>query len=270
MKYLHLAVILFTAIVITSCASAKKVPYMVEAETIPQEVLQQVAKSTDPVIMPGDLLEIMVTASNPEVVKPFNRMGMVYEMAGTLSSYGTAANNSSTFYLVDNEGNVEFPVLGKIKLGGMTKNEAQKAILEGISPKYITETPGVDIRFKNYKVSVLGEVARAGVYTSTNEKMNIFEALAMAGDLTIMGERDNVKLIRTNADGTREIHRLNLNDKDIVLSPYYNLQQNDIIYVTPNTSKARTSWTIPPALSLGLSTMGTLISIATLVVTIVK
>ena len=261
MKYLHFAVILLTALFITSCASSKKVPYMVGAETIPQEALQQVAKSTDPVIMPGDLLEILVSASNPEVVKPFNRMGLVYEMAGTLSTYGSAANNSSSFYLVDNEGNIEFPVIGTIKIGGMTKNQA---------PKYIKETPGIDIRFKNFKVSVLGEVARSGVYTATNEKMNILEALAMAGDLTIMGERENVMLIRTKTDGTREIHRINLNDKNLVLSPYYNLQQNDVIYVTPNASKARSSWTIPPALSLGLSTMGTLISIATLVVTIVK
>lgn len=270
MKYLHFAVILLTALFITSCASSKKVPYMVGAETIPQEALQQVAKSTDPVIMPGDLLEILVSASNPEVVKPFNRMGLVYEMAGTLSTYGSAANNSSSFYLVDNEGNIEFPVIGTKKIGGMTKNQAQKEILDNIYPKYIKETPGIDIRFKNFKVSVLGEVARSGVYTATNEKMNILEALAMAGDLTIMGERENVMLIRTKTDGTREIHRINLNDKNLVLSPYYNLQQNDVIYVTPNASKARSSWTIPPALSLGLSTMGTLISIATLVVTIVK
>ena len=146
----------------------------------------------------------------------------------------------------------------------------KKEILDNIYPKYIKETPGIDIRFKNFKVSVLGEVARSGVYTATNEKMNILEALAMAGDLTIMGERENVMLIRTKTDGTREIHRINLNDKNLVLSPDYNLQQNDVIYVTPNASKARSSWTIPPALSLGLSTMGTLISIATLVVTIVK
>ena len=270
MKYLHLTLIAFVALILTGCASSKKVPSMVGVETIPQEVLQQAAKSTDPVIMPGDLLEILVSASNPEVVKPFNRMGLVYDMAGTLSTYGSAATNSSSFYLVDNEGDIEFPVIGKIKIGGMTKNEAQKEILEKIYPKYITETPGIDIRFKNFKVSVLGEVARAGVYTATNEKLNLLEALAMAGDLTIMGERENVLIIRTKSDGTREFNRINLNDKNLALSPYYDLQQNDIIYVTPNASKARSSWTIPPALSLGLSTMGTLISIATLVVTIVR
>lgn len=270
MKYIHSIAFLFIALIVTSCASGKSVPYMVDAETIPQETLQQVAKNAEPIIMPGDLLEILVSASNPEVVKPFNRMGLMYEMAGTLSSYGEAASNSSTFYLVDNDGNIEFPVLGTLKIGGMTKSEAQKFILSEITPKYLTEKPGIDIRFKNFKVSVLGEVAKPGVYTSTNERFTILEALAMAGDLTIMGKREDVMLIRTGADGTREIHRLNLNDKDLVLSPYFNLQQNDQIYVTPNASKARSSWTIPPALSLTLSSIGTLVSIATLIVTISK
>ena len=269
MKYIHSAVILLIAMLVTSCASWKKVPYMVDAETIPQDALQQVAKNSEPIIMPGDLLEILVSASNPEVVKPFNRLGIMYELGGNMNS-SSANNNNASYYLVDNDGNIEFPVIGTLKLGGMTKSEAQKVILEAITPKYLTETPGIDIRFKNFKVSVLGEVAKPGVYTSSNERFTLLEALAMAGDLTIMGQRDNVMLIRTKADGTREIHRLNLNDKDLVLSPYFNLQQNDQIYVTPNASKARSSWTIPPALSLGLSTMGTLISIATLIVTIVK
>lgn len=265
MKFLHYAVIMFIALVITSCASSKKVPYMVGAETISQDVLQQVAKNTEPIIMPGDLLEILVSASNPEVVKPFNRIGIMYELAGTQNS-SNLNNNNSTYYLVDNDGNIEFPVIGTLKIGGMTKSEAQKVILAAITPKYLTETPGIDIRFKNFKVSVLGEVAKPGVYTASNERFTILEALAMAGDLTIMGKRDNVMLIRTKADGTREIHRLDLNDKDLILSPYFNLQQNDQIYVTPNASKARSSWTLPPAFSL----VGTLISVATLIVTIVK
>lgn len=269
MKKLHSVLILFIALYVTSCASWKKVPYMVDAETIPQESLQQVAQKTEPIIMPGDLLEILVSASNPDVVKPFNRLGLMYELGGNMNA-SNVNNNNATYYLVDNDGNIEFPVLGTLKIGGMTKSEAQKVILEAISPKYITETPGIDIRFKNFKVSILGEVTRPGVYTSANERFTILEALAMAGDLTIMGKREDVMLIRTNADGTREIHRLNLNDKDIVLSPYFNLQQNDQIYVTPNASKARSSWTIPPALSLTLSSIGTLVSIATLIVTISK
>lgn len=265
MKYVHFLVVVLVAFVITGCASSKKVPYMVGAETIPQETLQQVAKNIEPIIMPGDLLEILVSASNPEVVKPFNRLGIIHAIAGTQNSTNLN-NNSSSYYLVDNDGNIEFPVIGTLKIGGMTKAEAQKVILNAITPKYLTETPGIDIRFKNFKVSVLGEVAKPGVYTATNERLTILDALAMAGDMTIMGKRENVMLIRTKADGTREIHTLNLNDKDLVLSPYFNLQQNDQIYVTPNASKARSSWTLPPAFSL----VGTMISIATLIVTIVK
>jgi polysaccharide export outer membrane protein len=269
-KYTNIICIALFALLVASCASTKKIPYMVGAESIPQEALEQVTKNSEPIIMPGDLLEILVTASYPEVVKPFNRMGMVYQMTGTLSTYGNNTTNSSAYYLVDNEGNIEFPVVGKLNIGGMNKVQAQKVIFDAISPKYIKEAPGIDIRFKNFKVSVLGEVAKPGVYTATNERFTILEALAMAGDLTIMGKRDDVMLIRTNEKGTREIHRIDLNDKNLVLSPYYNLQQNDQIYVSPNASKARSSWTIPPALTLGLSTMGTLISIATLIVTIVK
>ena len=265
MKYVHFLVVALVAFVITGCESSKKVPYMVGAETIPQETLQQVAKNIEPIIMPGDLLEILVSASNPEVVKPFNRLGIIHAIAGTQNSTNLN-NNSSSYYLVDNDGNIEFPVIGTLKIGGMTKAEAQKVILNAITPKYLTETPGIDIRFKNFKVSVLGEVAKPGVYTATNERLTILDALAMAGDMTIMGKRENVMLIRTKADGTREIHTLNLNDKDLVLSPYFNLQQNDQIYVTPNASKARSSWTLPPAFSL----VGTMISIATLIVTIVK
>ena len=265
MKYVHFLVVALVAFVITGCASSKKVPYMVGAETIPQETLQQVAKNIEPIIMPGDLLEILVSASNPEVVKPFNRLGIIHAIAGTQNSTNLN-NNSSSYYLVDNDGNIEFPVIGTLKIGGMTKAEAQKVILNAITPKYLTETPGIDIRFENFKVSVLGEVAKPGVYTATNERLTILDALAMAGDMTIMGKRENVMLIRTKADGTREIHTLNLNDKDLVLSPYFNLQQNDQIYVTPNASKARSSWTLPPAFSL----VGTMISIATLIVTIVK
>ena len=143
-------------------------------------------------------------------------------------------------------------------------------ICNEIYPKYMTERPGVDVRFKNFKVSVIGEVARPGVYTATNEHITILEAIALAGDLTITGKRENIMLIRTDAAGKRSVHRLDLNDKALILSPYFNLQQNDVIYVQPNASKARSSWAIPPALTLTLSSIGTLVSIATLIVTITK
>lgn len=256
-------------IIFGSCTSTKKVTYMPEAETIPTEALKQIEKGTDPIVMPGDLLEITVSSINVDAVRPFNRLSYMTEMTGVATNYNNDTNRS-TYYIVDDKGSIDFPVLGKLNIGGMNKDEIQELIANRIYPKYITDKPGVDVRFKNFKVTVIGEVKNPGVYTSANERLNIMEALAMAGDLNITGVRDNIMIIRTQADGTREIYRMNLNDKNSLLSPYYNLQQNDVIYVQPNASKARSSWSIPPALSLTLSSLGTLISIATLIVTIVK
>ena len=219
--------------------------------------------------MPGDLLEITVMSYNIDAVRPFNRSSFVTELNRTTSNYSNDTNRN-TYYIVDDNGDIEFPVIGKLRIGGMNKSQIQELICNEIYPKYITEKPGVDVRFKNFKVSVIGEVRSPGVYTATNEHLNILEAIALAGDLNITGMRENIMLIRTDADGKRSVHRLNLNDKELILSPYYNLQQNDVIYVQPNASKARSSWSIPPALSLTLSSIGTLISIATLIVTIAK
>ena len=133
MKYLHLTLILFVALIVASCGSAKKIPYMVDAEVIPQETLNQVAKASEPIIMPGDLLEILVTASNPDVVKPFNRMGMVYELGGTLSSYGNNTTNNSAYYLVDNNGNIEFPVICHDKVYSVLHNSVPLYICDKIN-----------------------------------------------------------------------------------------------------------------------------------------
>lgn len=257
-------------LVLGSCASSKKVPYMIDAETISQEALDKIVSSNEPIVMAGDLLEITVMSYNVDAVRPFNRSSFVQELNRTYSSSTSNDNNRSLYYLVDDNGEIEFPVLGKLKIGGMNKSQIQEMICNQIYPKYMTEKPGVDVRFKNFKVSVIGEVKSPGVYTSSNEHLNILEAIALAGDLNITGMRENVMLIRTTADGKRIVQRLDLNDKELILSPYYNLQQNDVIYVQPNASKARSSWTIPPALTLTLSSIGTLISIATLIVTITK
>ena len=121
----------------------------------------------------------------------------------------------------------------------------------------------------NYKISVLGEVARPGTFTITNEKVNLLEALAMAGDMTVWGVRDNVKLIREDVNGKQEIHTLDLNKAEIVLSPYYWLQQNDVVYVTPNKTQARNSG-VGTSTSLWFSATSILVSLASILVTIFK
>ncbi len=132
-----------------------------------------------------------------------------------------------------------------------------------------TENPVVTVRMSNYKISVLGEVNNPGMFTVSNEKINILEALAQAGDLTIYGVRDKVKLIRENASGKKEIIRINLNDAEIINSPYYYLQQNDIVYVEPNKVKARNS-TIGQSTTLWLSGTSILVSLASLIVNILR
>ncbi|MEG1539210.1 MAG: polysaccharide biosynthesis/export family protein [Muribaculaceae bacterium] len=269
MKTKFLALI-FLALIFGSCASTKNITYLREAESIPQELLNGITPITNPVVMPGDLIDIIVSGINMDAVKPFNRMDFLYQISGTTYTNNNTGVNSPTYYLVSNEGNIDFPVLGKLHIGGLNKTQIEALIISEIYPKYLKEKPTLDIRFKNFQVSVIGEVKTPGVYTAPNERFTVLEALASAGDLTITGERKNVMLIRTNADGTKTVKRLDLNDKNTLLSPYYNLQQNDVIYVEPNASKARSSWIVPPAVTLLLSTVGTLISVATLIVTLVK
>ena len=122
----------------------------------------------------------------------------------------------------------------------MTKGEVEELIKEKIKSNF-TSTPIVNVRMANYKISVLGEVARPNSYTISNEKVNIFEALALAGDLTVYGKRDGIKLIRESADGTKKIVPIDLDDANVIYSPYYYMQQNDILYVEPNKAKARNS-----------------------------
>jgi len=127
----------------------------------------------------------------------------------------------------------------------------------------------VNVRMANYKISVMGEVAHPGTFTITNEKVNIMEALAMAGDMTVYGQRDKVKLIREDAQGNRQVIPLNLNDADIIVSPYYYLQQNDVVYVTPNKTKAKNA-SISNSTTIWFSVVGTLVALASLIVTIAK
>ena len=215
-------------LILASCSSYKQVPYLQNAAIVNTSEPQPLY---DAKIMPKDLLTITVNTTDPEAAAPFNltvQSSINAARTTTLTQQPTLQQ-----YLVNNEGNIDFPVLGTLHIGGLTKSEAEDLIREKLKP-YLRETPIVTVRMTNYKISVLGEVARPGTFTVSNEKVNVLEALAMAGDMTIWGMRNNVKLVREDATGKREIVYLDLNNADIVTSPYYYLQQNDIIYVTPN------------------------------------
>lgn len=224
-------------IAMTSCTSYKKVYYLQNSAQIDTTT---VTEFYDARIQPKDMLTITVSSEKPEAAIPFNLT------IPTALNSGNGANRSLTSqptlqnYLVDNEGYIDFPILGKIHVAGMTKGELEEYVKEHIKSNFTT-APIVTVRMSNYKVTVLGEVNSPGVKTIANEKVNVLEAVAMAGDLTIYGQRDGVKLVRENLDGTKQIIPLDLNDANLIYSPYYYLQQNDILYVEPNKAKARNS-----------------------------
>ncbi len=270
MNIKNLLLLAIIAIIAGSCNTTKDVPYVIDAGKLPPEVLQAASKATDQAIMPGDLLDITVTSFNAEAVKPFNRGSYHNAESGALTQSSGNGQDGLQNYLVDSKGDIEFPLLGKLHVGGMTKSAIESLIASQIYPKYLTERPGVEVRLRNFHVSILGEVNSPGVISSQNERLNILEAIAQAGDLTIQGKRNNVLVVSTNADGSRSVRYVNLNDKNLLVSPGFYLNQNDIIYVEPNASKARSSWSVPPALTLTVSSIGTLISIATFIITLTK
>lgn len=262
---------------LASCSAPKKVAYIQNVDAIPAEVLAQIPAPTDPTLMPGDLLNIDLTGSDPVALAPFNRgsyvdaNGNITRVASKSSGTSNLGGESNTdYYLVNQNGDIDFPMLGIIHVAGLTKSQLAAEILNGVFPRYVKDRPTVDVRLMNFRVTMLGAVKSNGIIQSKNERLNILEAIAQAGDLDIQGQRENVLLYRLNADGTREVHRMDLTDKNLLLSPYYNLQQNDIIYVEPNSSMKGKSWTLNPAVGAVITVVGGLSSIAGLVVGVIN
>lgn len=258
-----------------SCQSYKRVPYLQSYESLTDKSYKEIVINEvslqdtlyDARIQPKDLLSITVNTTDPQAAAPFNLTVQTPINVAQANTY-TTSQPTLQQYLVNNEGEIDFPVIGRLKVGGLTKNEAEDLIREHMKP-YLKETPIVTVRMSNYKISVIGEVNRPGTFTINNEKVNIFEALAMAGDMTVYGIRSNVKLIREDNNGKRNIIALNLNEQNILHSPYYHLQQNDILYVTPNKTKAKNAG-ISNSTTIWFSVVGTLVSLASLIVTITR
>ena len=265
MKNKNFVLVVLAAALLCSCGSTKNVAYLKNSDYVD---LSQSQYLYDAKIMPKDVLSITVTTVNPAAAAPFN-LSVYSSLSGSANAtmYG---NHVLQSYLVDNRGDIEFPVLGRIHVGGLTKSQCEQMINDSIRPYMnASEKPVVTVRMANYKISVLGEVNRPGMYTVGNEKINILEALAQAGDLSIYGRRDGVKLIREDEKGGKQIHTLNLNDAGLINSPYYYLQQNDIVYVEPNKVKARNA-SIGQSTSLWLTSTSILISLTSLLYNILR
>ena len=188
------------------------------------------------IIQPQDQLSIIVTSRDPKMAVPFNLSVSTFYTGSELSSSG-GASQRITGYIVDNDGDIQFPSLGTVHVAGLNRWELQELIRSRLSDSGLLKDAVVTVEFLNFKVSVLGEVTAPGSYTVTGDKITILQALAAARDLTIYGRRDNVKVIREQ-NGERKIFTLDLTDSRIFLSDAYYLQQNDVVYVTPSSVRA--------------------------------
>ena len=246
------AALVGTAFLFTSCASKKEVVYFQDVgafETIVDNDSFVQKFKVD------DLVSIHISTLNPEASAPFN----LYK-AGSQNAGGRI---EQVHYLVDQQGEIDFPVIGKLKIVGLSPEEVRVLLRDRLSD-YL-KNPIINIRLENFTVSVLGEVNRPGTYQIVGEEITIMEALGLAGDMTIKGMRKNVLVIR-NFEGTKIYHRIDLTSKNATKSPVYYLTQNDVVYVEPNNS-AITSSSLDNRATIAVSIASILITSTVLLLT---
>lgn len=251
MNFNKTVVLFLAAIFAFSCASKKDLLYLQDVSNDGQKQLD----SYEPTLKTDDLLSIIISAETPEVTIPFN-------MPAIQGNYEVNNNqNGIKTYLIDNAGNIEFPVIGTLKLAGLTRAEAVAKIGKAVS-EYIIN-PQVNLRILNYKVSVLGEVNAPGSFVLESERVTLLEALSRAGDLTIYGNRHNILVIR-EIDGKKSFNRLDITKSDFMTSPFYYLTQNDVVVVEPNQARVNMS-SYGQNLQVILGTVSLLVTIAVLI-----
>ena len=239
-----------------SCASRKDIIYYQNIEDINGK---QNTNSYEVKIKADDLLMIVVSAEDPEIAIPFNLTTAAVPSSNVTSVGG---QQSMQTYLVDSEGMIDFPILGKLQIGGMTRTELTNLLHEKIS-KYIKK-PIVNIRITNFKISVQGEVIAPGTFDIRTERVTLPEALSMARDLTIYGKRNNILVIR-EVNGLKSFNRVDITKADFMNSPFYYLTQNDVVYVEPNDTKVNGS-KVGPNTGVIISITSLLITITTLII----
>lgn len=217
------------AVFFTACTSTKKILYLQDVVPLKQQEIEQ---KYEVIIHSDDLLAIMVNSRDPELALPFNMPMVTYQLGSNSSGQQRVLG-----YLVDTNGDIDFPILGKIHVEGLTRMQLTELVKNKLIEGDLIKDPIVTVQFLNFKVSVMGEVGRPGSFTISGDRITLLEALSMAGDLTIYGRRDRVGVIREN-NGKRTILFHDLRSAEIFNSPCYYLQQNDIVYVEPNKAKS--------------------------------
>lgn len=263
---------LTTLILLTSCKTKEKASelnYMQNMEQVAVDIARNNVPST---IQKGDKISIYITAKDLAVVRPFNQNYSVVEssLSSTPSSNTPTSQlsekSSAPIYIVDSEGEIDFPVLGKLDTKNKTLVEFQNDIRTRVS-EYV-KNPTVNIRVTNFKFSVLGEVNKPGEYSVSDGTPTILTALGLAGDVTMYAKRNDILIVR-NIDGRMESARINLMDASFVNSPYYQIKQNDVIYVSSNQTKEKIARQ-NPSTSIYIAVAGMIIGLAGIFITIFK
>jgi polysaccharide export outer membrane protein len=236
-------------VIAASCATPKDVVYFQDIDALADEQRALMNGNYSSLIAPSDILSITVTSWSPDVVTPFNPPLYSYSMgqsekvvsnsSGAQLPAPTLSNSTElTTYQVNSDGDIKFPVLGKVHVSGLSKQEVEEKLQAEVR-QYAPDAI-VHVRIENFKVSVMGDVLMPGLVPVPNERITILEALARAGDLTINGNRTNVLVIRDH-NGKKEYGRIDLTRADVFTSPYYYLRQNDIVYVQPNRARQKSA-----------------------------
>lgn len=254
MKFIKITLLslLFVLFLTTSCASRKDLVYLQGGSNAKELV------SYEPVLQPDDVVMIVVSSENPEVAAPYNLKAITVQG----DSENTIGTQRMQTYILDKEGKIEFPLLGSIALGGLTKTQAV-AKLKELLKDHVSDAV-INFRILNFKVTVLGEVQKPGTYSVASERITLLEAIGMSGDLTIYGNRTNVLLIREK-NGTKTMERIDLTKSDFLNSSAYYLSQNDVVYVEPNKTRINSS-AIGPNLTVGISALSLIVTIIALTV----
>ncbi len=227
------AFLLLLAVMVVSCTSTRKITYF---DNIKDQTFYGASKPDEVLIAPNDILSINISSLNQDASAIFNQG----QGSNTITTTVTGSQSQRGGYLVNPEGYIQLPVLGKLKASGLTKDQLKNAITKLLLDQKLLKDPLVEIRYLNYEVTILGEVGKPTVITVPNEKISMLKAIGLAGDLTIYGRRSNVLLIREEA-GNRVTHHIDLTSADFLSSPYYYLEPNDIVYVEPNKARASQS-----------------------------
>jgi len=260
-------ILLLSIILLSSCSEVRNIAYFQElnSKTDSLKLHKNYVDLYQARIKPKDLLAITVVSTEPEASRIYNLV--TPQTAGSADMGSVYSQPMLQNYLVDNFGNINFPVLGKMHVTGLSREELESKLQKMLSSAFTKEMPIITIRINNYSVSILGEVVSPGKFETSNERITILEGLALAGDMTIYGRRDNVKVLREEVDGTKKYYTLNLSDKNIIYSPAYFLEQNDIVYIEPNKSRSKSS-NYGSAESFRITTYSLLITLVSLTVTL--